>query len=156
MPRWITAVAWAACVGGSTDGPGDLEVPSGCATGEALAVDGGCTPIDPSREVFRIDGSDVTLRDDPSAGPSGGGVSAPDEAVAEACCIFAVANAPNFPIYQDAWGNFYFTGACELPVPWTPGAWGCGCVGANAVVDPYTGQSAPLFGNWLGFTCVVD
>ncbi len=123
----------------------------GCSEGMALSVDGTCTAVDPTKEVFTVHGDDIDLASDGSTTPGEGNPNGQ----AEACCIFAVWS--NGSIFQDPYnGQFIFTGACPLPDPWEPGAYGCGCVGNNLVLDPYSGYWYTVFGSWIGFTCLVD
>lgn len=152
------ALAMVACDEGSGGKSDPLKISGTCGDGEALSVEGECVERDADVTVFRIDESEVTLGSDSGASPSDGyeqQQSGGSGSVAEACCIFAV--DPNGYILFDNWGRpAVLTGACPLPVPWTPGAYGCGCVGANLVINPYTGQRGQVWGQWAGFTCVVD
>lgn len=148
----MLCVALASCSGG--DNSTRLKVKQSC--DGAIGLDGACTDLPPGATVYSIDSSDVTLDATSDVPDAGTEVPSGDSGVAEACCVFAVWGSPGLPYYQDVGGNYYFTGACPLPYPWTPGAFGCTCLGNNAVVDPYTGYAQPVWANWNGFTCIVD
>lgn len=99
-----------------------LEVNRSC-EGQAIGLDGECTAIDPDAEVFRVSESDLTM-DGSSDTPGTGAPAEAGDGMAEACCIFAVANLPGLPTFVDNYGQAYFMGGCQLPFPWTPGAFG--------------------------------
>ncbi|MES2644035.1 MAG: hypothetical protein V4850_31390 [Myxococcota bacterium] len=83
-------------------------------------------------------------------GTAPAGASAPEDDLAEACCI------PG----QDPYGRSWFLGACWLPEPAPPMLWGCGCVGPMLYWDYNYNQWLPVYPPvsyaYVGYTCEVE